>query len=230
MEQKLIQIAIDGPVAAGKGAVAQALARRLSIVNIDTGAMYRVATLLAMTRGIDVRDEEGIVQVLTQVVIEQRQPTEKEVDGRWNTIIVDGKDVSQEIRRKEIGLQVPKVAALPRVREIMVKKQQEMASKVSVVMEGRDIGSVVLPQATLKVYLDADLKERARRRWEERKDMGEIVEYDEMLNQVRARDEMDMTREMSPLKRLPEALYIDSTHITVDQVCELIEKSLLSIT
>lgn len=230
MEQKLIQIAIDGPVAAGKGAVAQALARRLSIVNIDTGAMYRVATLLAMTHGIDVRDEEGIVQILAQAVIEQRQPTDKEGDGRWNTILVDGKDVSQEIRRKEIGLQVPKVAALSRVREIMVKKQQEMASKVSVVMEGRDIGSVVLPDATLKVYLDADLKERARRRWEERKDMGEIVEYDEMLNQVRARDEMDMTREASPLKRLPEALYIDSTHMTVDQVCELIEKTLLSVT
>jgi len=226
MMDRLLQIAIDGPVAAGKGAVARSLAKKLMIVNVDTGAMYRVATLLAMTHGLDMRDEVGIIQLLQQVVIEQRQPTDEEQDGRWNTVLLDGKDVSQEIRRKEIGLNVAKVAALPGVRKIMVGKQQELSLRTSVVMEGRDIGTVVLPEATLKVYLDARLEVRAKRRWEERKLMGEMVEYDEILTQVRERDEMDMTRETSPLIRLPEAMYIDSSEMTVEEVVERIVETL----
>jgi cytidylate kinase len=222
----ITQIAIDGPVAAGKGAVAQALSKRLNILNIDTGAMYRVATYLAMTHGLDVRDEDSIVRLLAETKLELREPTEGEKDGRWNTVLVDGKDVSDEIRRREIGMNVAKVAALPKVRKALVVLQKKLAEGKSVVMEGRDIGTVVLPKATLKIYLDARLEVRARRRWEERKLKGEVLEYDEIYDQVRERDEMDLTRQESPLVRLSEAMYIDSSDLSVMEVVDTIVKEL----
>lgn len=219
-QEKHVQIAIDGPVAAGKGAVSQALADKLGILNVDTGAMYRTVALLALRHGLDMKDEEVLVDLLQQATIELRKPTGDEDDGRWNTVLLDGRDISEEIRKKEVGLNVAKVAALPKVREELVTRQQQLAANTSVVMEGRDIGTVVLPDATVKVYLDADVNVRARRRWLDRKDAGEEIEYDQILEQVKERDYLDSSRKVSPLARHKEAYYIDSTEMTIDEVVD----------
>lgn len=213
-----IQIAIDGPVAAGKGAVAQGLSRKLNYLNVDTGATYRVATLLALTNGVDVRDELGILELIKNAEIEIRKPTLQEEDGRWNTVLLNGRDVSNEIRKNEIAVNVAKVASLPKVREELVEVQRKISSTQNVVMEGRDITSVVLPDAKVKIYLDAEVGVRARRRWQDRLRAGEEVQYDQVLKRIKTRDEMDMNREASPLVRTKNAVYIDSTDMEVDEV------------
>lgn len=215
-----IQIAIDGPVAAGKGVVAQKLAKKLGILNVDTGAMYRVATLLALINGIDVRDERSIVAMLKHAVIELRKPEKDEKDGRWNTVLLNGMDVSEAIRKREVAVNVAKVAALPAVREVLVEKQQHIANQESVVMEGRDIGSVVLPNATIKIYLTADENVRARRRWKDRLKAGEEVEFDMILREVQERDRLDKTRKASPLERQKDAVVVDSTNMSVAEVVD----------
>lgn len=222
MTKDSFQIAIDGPVAAGKGTVSRMVARRLGFLYIDTGAMYRVAAYLTHEQGWNVLDEQMIASLVDEHDIEIREPQGTEVDGRLNTVLLDGKDVSHVIRTRAVTDLVARVAALGKVREALVRKQQAIAAHTHVVMEGRDITYVVLPEADLKIYLDADARLRAKRRCEELMARGEEVDCDEVEASVLSRDTMDMQRDINPLKIVPEAWYLDSTDLTVEEVVELI--------
>lgn len=217
-----IQIAIDGPVAAGKGTVAKKLAEKLGYLYVDTGATYRMAALLALRNGVSVDDEDKIAELVADSEIGLSVPSENEKDGRFITAKLNGEDVSWEIRSKEVDVNVPKVAALAKVREELVKKQQEIAAKNNVVMEGRDITYRVLPKAQLKIYLDASLDERVRRRVEQLKQQGKSPDEKGVAERIKERDELDMNREADPLKRIDDAWYLDTTALSIDQVVDMI--------
>lgn len=222
---KHLQIAIDGPVAAGKGTVARLVAERLNITYIDTGAMYRVAGLLASRAGVSWRDETGVADLVEKVKIELRQPQGEEKDGRLITVIVDGEDVSWKIRTEEASKGSSAVAIHKQVREVLVKKQQEIAVRQSVVMEGRDITFRVLPQATLKIYLTATPQERAKRRHKELLMRGEDVTYEAVLEDLKKRDEQDMGREVDPLQIVKGAWVLDTTGKSIEKVVyEIVDK------
>lgn len=226
MKQHL-QIAIDGPVAAGKGTVARLVAERLGITYIDTGAMYRVAGLLATRAGVSWEDENGVRRLVEKAEIQLRQPEGEEKDGRLITVIVDGEDVSWKIRTEEAGRGSSAVAKLGKVRQALVKKQQAIANRQSVVMEGRDITFRVLPRADLKIYLTASAKERAKRRHKELLMRGEDVSYEMVLEDLKKRDSQDMRRKVDPLHVAPGAWVLDTTELTIEEVVEVIAKKVL---
>ncbi|MFN3763056.1 MAG: (d)CMP kinase [Anaerolineae bacterium] len=209
-------ITIDGPVASGKSTIGYLLARRLGYLYLDTGAMYRAVTWAALARGV----AGGAVAAVTPRAESRRidviPPTAD--DGRQYTVLADGEDVTWEIRRPEVDGTVSVVSAYAGVRRAMVAQQRRIAAAGQVVVVGRDIGSVVLPDADLKLYLDASPQERARRRWLERRARGEDVAYEEVLAMMIRRDEIDSHRAISPL-RVPEgAVVIDTTGLTVEDV------------
>ncbi len=209
-------ITIDGPVASGKSTIGYLLARRLGYLYLDTGAMYRAVTWAALTRGVSVEDEAAVTALAESLRIDVVPPTAD--DGRQYTVLADGEDVTWEIRRPEVDGTVSVVSAYAGVRRAMVAQQRRIAAAGRVVMVGRDIGSVVLPDADLKLYLDASPQERARRRWLERQARGEEVPYEEVLAMTLRRDEIDSHRAISPL-RVPEgAVVIDTTGLTVEDV------------
>lgn len=209
-------ITIDGPAASGKSTIGELLARHLGYLYFDTGAMYRAVTWVALARGVPVEDEAAITQLARHLHIDVRPPTRD--DGRQYTVLADGEDVTWAIRTPEVDARVSVVSAYPGVREAMVEQQRRIARGGRVVMVGRDIGSVVLPNADLKLYLDATLEERARRRWRELRARGEAAEYEDVLAMMRQRDEIDSHRAISPL-RVPEgAAVIDTTGLTVQDV------------
>lgn len=220
---KPLQIAIDGPVAAGKGTVARLLAERLGITYIDTGAMYRVAGLLASRAGVAWDNESGVAELVGKAEITLRQPRGEEKDGRLITVIVDGEDVSWKIRTEEAGRGSSAVATLPLVRKALVKKQQEIAKKQGVVMEGRDITFRVLPSADLKIYLTASAEERAKRRHKELLMRGEDVTFEAVLEDLKKRDAQDMGREVDPLQIVAGAWVLDTTGLSISQVVDKIE-------
>jgi cytidylate kinase len=209
-------IAIDGPVAAGKTAVGRLLSRRLGYRFLDTGTMYRAVTWLALERGIDVEDEEALARLAREAVIEVSQ------EGQRDTVQVNGRDITQVIRRPEVEQNVSLVARLPRVRRALVEKQRAIADGGSIVMAGRDIGTVVLPDAGLKVFLLASVEERARRRYLELRGMGQDVAYEEVLRELKMRDKLDSERSHSPLRPAPDAHLIDTDGVDVEQVVERI--------
>lgn len=217
-----LQIAIDGPVAAGKGTVARLVAERLGITYIDTGAMYRVAGLLATRAGVSWKNEAGVVALVQRAKIGLKQPEGEKKDGRLITVMVDGEDVSWKIRTEEASRGSSAVAVLPKVRRALVKKQQEMAETQSVVMEGRDITFRVLPEADLKIYLTASAKERARRRHKELLMRGEDVALAAVLEDLKQRDEQDMGRKVDPLQVVPGAWVLDTTGLSITQVVDRI--------
>lgn len=218
MMRNSFQVAIDGPVAAGKSTVARELAVDTDFVYVDTGAMYRAVTLAAGERGISLDDEDSLVELVEQLDIDVRSPRGEEKDGRLSTVVVNGKDVSWEIRGEGVSAVVAKVASYPRVREVLVPKQRAIASDRDVVMEGRDITYVVLPEADLKIYLTASEDVRVKRYHEK------LGEYEEDLTEERARemlmerDELDMTREASPLRIEPDAWVLDTSKMTIAEV------------
>lgn len=222
MPKKILQIAIDGPVAAGKGTVARLVAERLGITYIDTGAMYRVAGLLATRAGVSWTDEEEVAALVDKAMIELRQPQGEEKDGRLITVIVNGEDVSWKIRTEEASKGSSAVAIHRKVREVLVKKQQEIAAKQGVVMEGRDITFRVLPQATLKVYLTATPEERAKRRQKELLMRGEEVTYESVLVDLKKRDAQDMGRAVDPLQVAEGAWVLDTTGMSIEGVVDKI--------
>ena len=222
MSKKPFQIAIDGPVAAGKGTVSRLVAKELGFLYVDTGAMYRVAALLALRHGVDLKDEAKIVALIKNAHLEMHDPVGEEKDGRLVTMIVDREDVSWAIRTEEVSRAVPPVATLPKVREVLVKKQQEIAKGKSVVMEGRDITYRVLPDADLKIYLTANEIVRAKRRHFQLLVKGEVVEFQEVYEDLLKRDERDRTRKTDPLKIVPEAWVIDTSDLSIEQVVDLI--------
>jgi|Deesub1362A_J573_1020465.scaffolds.fasta_scaffold01926_4 cytidylate kinase len=211
-------IAIDGPASSGKTTVAQRVARALGYLFLDTGAMYRAVTLAALRLGIDIEDEDAVSNLAGQLKIDIRPPSQS--DGRHYDVLLDGRDVTWAIRQPEVDANVSRVSAYAGVRRAMTQRQREIGLRGGVVMAGRDIGTVVLPEADLKIYLDASVEERAKRRYGELKARGEEVEYAEILRSMKRRDQVDSTRQLAPLRRAPEAVYLDTTGKPIDQVVE----------
>ena len=209
-----ISIAVDGPGSAGKGTVAKSVARSLGYQYIDTGAMYRSVALMAQRAGIPWNDETAVAELARNLAFHFGW------DGDVLRVQVDGEDVSAEIRRDGIGRGASDVSALPEVRSALLQLQRDLGAGGGVVMDGRDIGTVVLPDAQLKVYLDADLDERARRRHDELLRRGEVVSFQQVRAGLAFRDKQDSEREVAPLKQADDAVYVDSTSLSPAQVVE----------
>lgn len=213
--RKLI-VAIDGPAGAGKSTVAKRLAKELDYTYMDTGAMYRAFAWRVMKEGIDLSDEQELKRILKETRIEL-----KENDGRL-MVFLNGLDVTDQIRTPELSQMASKVSAFKIVRERMVDLQRAMAFEGGVVAEGRDIGTVVFPEADVKIYLDASSQERAKRRFEELKRQKEQVTLEETLVEMRERDRRDQERAVAPLCKAEDSIVIDSTYFGVDQVMDRI--------
>lgn len=215
-------IAIDGPAASGKSTLGRRLAESLGYLFFDTGVMYRAVTWLAIQRGMDLRDEAAVTALAEKTQIDVL-PASKP-DGRACDVIVEGRDITWETRRPEVDANVSVVAAYRDVRRAMSEQQRRIGQRGRVVMVGRDIGTVVLPEADLKIYLDASAGERARRRHEENRSRGAASEYDEILSKVRERDYIDSTRDVAPLKVAEDAVIIDSDKLSADEVFEQVRR------
>lgn len=215
-------IAIDGPAASGKSTLGKRLADALGYLFFDTGVMYRAITWYAIKKNIPIEKEETISQLAESVQIDV-QPASRE-DGRTCDVILDGNDVTWEIRRPEVDDNVSAISAYRGVRLALATQQRRIGLRGHVVMVGRDIGTVVLPEANLKVYLDASAEERARRRYQEIVDRGERADYGGILEAVIKRDQIDSTRTYSPLKVAKDALVLDSDHLSADEVFAKVEE------
>ncbi len=211
-------IAIDGPAASGKSTIGRLLAEQLGYIYLDTGVMYRAVTWAALVRDVPIRDEEGVSGLAGALRIDVLRPTVD--DGRQCTVLVDGQDVTPELRRPEVDRGVSPVSAYAGVRAALTEEQRRMGCAGRIVMVGRDIGTVVLPQADLKIYLDAALEERAGRRYREILARGESAVLSEVLDAVRRRDEIDSSRSLAPLQPAEDAVVIDTTLLSVEQVLE----------
>lgn len=216
MEKRNFAIAIDGPAAAGKSTVAKIVAKKLSFLYIDTGAMYRAITLKALKNGINVNNEDALLQLLMHTKIDFLQ-----IDSEQK-VLLDDIDVTEEIRSQEVTKQVSYVAKHPKVRKEMVARQREMARHKGVVMDGRDIGSQVLPDAEVKIFLVASVEERAKRRYEENKRRGIPSDMEELIKEIALRDRIDSEREASPLIKADGAIEIDTTSMTIQEVADRI--------
>ncbi len=211
-----IAIAIDGPAGSGKSTIAKTIADYFDYIYVDTGAMYRAITLKALRLGIRTDDFfrlKGLVE--TTAIILEYQRSEATTNLK---VIMDGEDVSDAIRSLEVTGRVSEVAAVAEVRQAMVALQRKMAESSNVVMDGRDIGTVVLPQAQLKIFLTASVEERGRRRWLELRAKGTETDQSELTEQIRKRDFFDSHREVNPLRQAPDAVLIDTTDLTIDEV------------
>ncbi|HPS41564.1 MAG TPA: (d)CMP kinase [Anaerolineaceae bacterium] len=211
-----IVIAIDGPAASGKSTLALILAARLGFLYFDTGVMYRAVTLSALDELKGVEDE-GLVTALAERIMIDVQPPSKD-DGRTMDVLVDGADVTWKIRKPRIDRNVSVVSAYGGVRTAMTEQQRRIGSRGNVVMVGRDIGTVVFPHATYKIYLDASAEERARRRYTERIGRGEEASYDQILADIKYRDGIDSSREIAPLVAAEDAFIINTDGKTIEQV------------
>lgn len=213
---KKITIAIDGPAASGKSTTAREVARRLDYTYIDSGAMYRAVTLKALQNGINVNNFKKIEEIAEKMHITFEKSNEKTI------IFMDGIDVSEEIRTPEVDQHISPVAANPGVRKILVKKQQEMATTGGIVMDGRDIGTVVFPKAELKVFMIASVKERAIRRKKELEQKGILIDKDKVVQNIQYRDQQDASRNHGPLKKAPDAIEIDTSKMSIPEQVEKI--------
>ena len=211
-------IAIDGPAASGKSTVGKQVADALGYLFFDTGVMYRAVTWAALERNIPIEDQSALTQLAESVDIDVRPPSRQ--DNRSYDVMLDGKDATWEIRRPEVDANVSQVAAYPGVRRALSAQQRRIGQKGHVVMVGRDIGTVVLPESDLKIYLDASVEERARRRYEELCQRGEPADLEQITQAVRKRDRFDSTRRIAPLRAAPDAVIIHSDNMSLDQVVE----------
>jgi len=211
-------IAIDGPAASGKSTIGLRLANALGYLFFDTGVMYRAITWLALERGIDLRDEPAITALAEETRIDVA-PASKP-DGRACDVLVDGRDITWETRTRQVDENVSAVSAYRGVRAALSQQQRRIGQRGRVVMVGRDIGTVVLPDADLKIYLDATAEERARRRYEEIVARGGKPDYGEILKRVVERDRIDSTRDVAPLRAAEDAVIVNSNELNADQVFE----------
>jgi cytidylate kinase len=219
---KKIAIALDGPAGSGKSTIAKLLACKFNYFYIDTGAMYRAITLKALLQGVDVAATEELTVLAKQTAITLNYLTAGA--DRILRVYLDGDDVTDAIRNLEVTNNASAVAAVAGVREALVRQQQKMAQRGGVVMDGRDIGTVVLPQAELKVYLTAAVVERGKRRWLELQAKGVRVELAKLIAQIERRDYLDSHREVSPLCQAPDALLLDTTNLSIAEVVERLTK------
>lgn len=211
------QIAIDGPAGAGKSTIAKKVASDLSFVYVDTGAMYRSIGLYMLKKRIDIHDKDAVEKASQDADVRLVY-----IDGTQH-VLLNGEDVSREIREEEVGKAASVVSAYPQVRANLTALQKRLAETENVVMDGRDIGTCVLPDAFLKIYLTASPEVRGRRRFLELKEKGENPDLNEIIEDIRKRDQADMTREISPLKKADDAVEIDSSEMTIDEVVKAIE-------
>lgn len=211
-------IAIDGPAASGKSTIGLRLANALDYLFFDTGVMYRAVTWLALERGLDIRDEFAVTALAEEAQIDVA-PASK-ADGRTSDVLVNGQDITWEIRSRNVDANVSPVSVYRGVRSALTEQQRRIGQRGKVVMVGRDIGTVVLPDADLKIYLDASAEERAKRRYAEILARGGKADYEEILKVVRERDRIDSTRAVAPLKAADDAVVVDSDKLTADEVFE----------
>jgi cytidylate kinase len=211
-------IAIDGPAASGKSTVGSRLAQALGYLYFDSGVMYRAVTWLALQRGLDLQDEAAVTALAQEAQIDIRPPSAG--DGRVCDVLADGQDITWEARRPEVDSNVSIVSAYPGVRAALSAQQRRVGLRGRVVMVGRDIGTVVLPEAGLKIYLDASADQRARRRYDEIVARREPANFERILAQVLERDRIDSTRAIAPLRPADDAVIIDSDGLDADQVFE----------
>ncbi|WP_391208947.1 (d)CMP kinase [Psychrobacillus sp. L4] len=213
---KQIQIAIDGPAAAGKSTIAKKAAELLGYTYVDTGAMYRAITYKAIQSNIDLQDGEKLTNILNKTSIELK-PSPK-----GQLVFLDNQEVTDEIRSKEVTASVSEVAAHADLRKEMVLRQLEMGKNGSIVMDGRDIGTHVLTNAELKIFMSASVEERARRRFLENQKRGISTSLEELIEEIALRDKMDSERAASPLIKAEDAIFIDTTSLTIEEVSEKI--------
>lgn len=206
-------IAVDGPAGSGKSTVSKMIADEIGITYLDTGAMYRLFAYKLMKENIDVSDREKELKVLGNL----------DIDMKDNKFYLDSEDVTDKIRTREISSNASKISVIKEVREKMVELQREFSKSKDVILDGRDIGTVVFPNADLKIYLSADAGIRAKRRYEELRDKGEDAEYEEILKEITTRDYDDMHRKESPLKIAEDAVILDSTSLSAEEVKEKIK-------
>ena len=214
-------IAIDGPAASGKSTLGRRLADFLGYLFFDTGVMYRAVTWVTLQRGVAVTDEPAVTHLAETVQIDIRPPSKE--DGRACDVLADGIDITWEIRTPEVERNVSPVSVYRGVRQALASQQRRIGMRGKVVMVGRDIGTVVLPEADLKIYLDASAEERARRRYTEIIKRAEKADYEEILAGVRMRDEIDSTRAFSPLRAAADAVILDSDKLNADEVFVKVE-------
>lgn len=209
---KKVNVAIDGPAGAGKSTVAKMTAEKLGFIYIDTGAMYRTATWKAIQNDVSTSDEEGLVELLknTEITLIQKDGTPH--------VLCDERDVTEDIRDPSVTKNVSQTATHRKVREYLVKLQQQLAADGGTVMDGRDIGTAVLPHAEVKIYLTATVNERARRRYEEQLAKGIPTDLDELQKDIETRDRLDTEREITPLRKAEDAEYLDSTDLSIEEV------------
>jgi len=215
-------VAIDGPAASGKTTVANRLAEKWGYLFFDTGVMYRAVTWLAVHKKISTKDESRVTDLAEQIKIEISPPSQE--DGREYDVIADGIDVTWMIRKRKVDARVSRVSAYPGVRKALTQQQRRIGLVGKVIMVGRDIGTVVLPEADLKIYLDASVEERANRRYKQRVDRGEHVALSNILKKLEKRDKIDSTRDVAPLRAAEDAVVINTDKLTIEEVVAQIEK------
>lgn len=211
-------IAVDGPAGSGKGTVTKKIEKEMGFLNLDTGATYRCVALEVYRLGISIDDESKIIDIANNIDIRIDNSGEKDI------ILLNGEDVSNEIRSKEVTAIVSQISSIIPVRQIMVEIQRSLAKGKNVIVEGRDIGTVVFPNADLKIYLDAYEEIRARRRYEENVQNGINITYEEVLENVRTRDFNDKNKKIGALKKAEDAILIDSSYMTIDDVVKKIKE------
>ena len=216
MGKRQLIIAIDGPAGSGKSTTARIVAERLGLLHIDTGAMYRAVTLKVLEAGLKLDDQDAIARLLKSTEVELRQV------GTVRRVILDGKDVTDRIRDPDVTRAVSAVSRVRRVREAMVRQQRALGAVSGVVLDGRDIGTVVFPDADLKIFLVASLDKRAERRRTELLESGMDAPLGTLKQEIERRDDLDSSREESPLRRAPDAIDVDTSNLTIDEQVELV--------
>ena len=211
-----LNIAVDGPAGAGKSSIAKAVAKRLNILYLDTGAMYRAVGLACLRGNVSLEDEAAVTAKCADVKISVRHGENSQVT------LLDGENVSEEIRRPEMSMAASKVATYGGVRRMMVALQQKLAQETDMIMDGRDIGTRVLPDATVKIFLTATAEERAMRRFRDLQEKNLPDTYEQVLEDLIRRDAQDMNREVDPLRQAEDAVLVDTTHMTEDEVIDTI--------
>lgn len=213
-----LTIAIDGPVGAGKSTISDAVAQRLGILHLDTGAMYRAVGLCALENGIDPKDEENVCRLCE----ENKAQVDVAYEAGVQRTLLNGRDVSSAIRTQEVGQAASAVSRYVPVRHMLVRRQQEIASAQSILLDGRDIGTVVLTDATVKIYLTASPEARARRRMLQLQEKGDETPFEVILSEVNARDWQDMHRDLDPLRQADDAVLVDSSDLSFDETVQAI--------